>query len=713
MVKQINLARVGLLWAAIAAIPLSAAAPASAKEFYEKLSPEEDALTRALITGSVLGTPLVARAEEIAQGTDTDPPESTPPDNVPDAPAEDPAATESEADVADDEDVDNEDADEAPPVSQPQPVAEPRVLVAEVLVEGVDGELQDLVYATTRVAPGRVTTRSQLQADVNAIFGTGVFSNVRVQPVDTPLGVRITFIVEANPVLREVVVETLPRSQDERVLPQEVVNEIFSDEYGETLNLRILQDDIDDLNAWYQENGYDLAQVVDDPEVSEDGIVTLTVAEGVIADIRVQFFDEDGAPDDGRTRDFIVTREIQLQPGDVYNRDTAQEDLERVFGLGLFDDARLSFQPGDDPATAIVTVELVEGNSGSLAAGVGISSSTGVFGTVSYQEQNIGGNNQDLGVEFQVGERDLLFDFSFRDPWIGGDNHRTSYRLNAFRRRSISVIFDNGETDVDLPNGDTPRVRRTGGGVNFSRPLISDPFDESDWRLSAGFDYQRVSIRDSDGDLTPRDELGNLLSFDESGRDDLFTLSFSAARDKRDDSLDPTSGSFLSLRFEQTLPIGSGSILSSRLRANYSFYIPVNFLRFSDGPQAFAFNVQAGTHVGDLPPYEAFALGGIDSVRGYERGGVGSGKSFAQASVEYRFPIFNILSGVLFFDYATDIGTGKDVPGNPAGARDKPGDGFGYGGGVRVRSPLGALRLDVGVNDDGDTRVHFGIGQRF
>lgn len=53
---------------------------------------------------------------------------------------------------------------------------EPRVLVSEVLVTGVDPELTDLVYNTIRTTPGRTTTRSRLQEDINAIYATGFFS---------------------------------------------------------------------------------------------------------------------------------------------------------------------------------------------------------------------------------------------------------------------------------------------------------------------------------------------------------------------------------------------------------------------------------------------------------------------------------------------------------------------------------------------------------
>lgn len=50
--------------------------------------------------------------------------------------------------------------------------------------------------------------------------------------------------------------------------------------------------------------------------------------------------------------------------------------------------------------------------------------------------------------------------------------------------------------------------------------------------------------------------------------------------------------------------------------------------------------------------------------------------------------------------------------GDPAGARNKPGSGYGYGLGIRVDSPLGPLRLEYAFNDKKDKRFHFGVGHR-
>ncbi len=633
----------------------------------------------------------------------------------------------------------------APPGS-PAGESEARVLVGEVLVTGAGKqELEDEVYRVIKTRPGQTATRTQLQEDINAIFATGFFANVQADPKDTPLGVRVTFQVQPNPILKGV------RVDGSALVQQNTVDEIFKPQYGNTLNYRDLQRGVQELTKRYQDQGYVLAQVTDLPKVADDGVVTLQVAEGNIEKVRVRFFDKEGKEQlnkegkpTGRTRDFIVLREMETKPGKIFNRKTAERDLGRLSTLGIFEDVKLSLDPGEDPRNAIVNVNVVERNGGSIAAGAGVSSASGLFGTISYQQQNLGGNNQKLGAELQLGERELLFDASFSDPWIAGDPYRTSYTVNGFRRRSISLIYDGGQ-NVQVSTGGTnteiARILRTGFGVSFARPLSKNVFERSPWTSSLGVQYQSIRIQDSGGTLINpaapqfrRDPItgiyniatgatGSDLSTSGTSRDDLLTFQLGFARDLRNDALRPTSGSLLRFSTEQSVPIGSGNIFFNRLRGSYSQYIPTRLLKFSPGcranaavpdcPQSFAFNIQAGTALGTLPPYEAFSLGGSNSIRGYEEGDVGSGKSFLQGTVEYRFPVFSVISGALFVDAGTDFGTGASLKGNPAGLRGKPGSGVGYGLGLRIQSPLGPIRIDYGFSDRGQGRFHFGIGERF
>jgi outer membrane protein insertion porin family len=605
--------------------------------------------------------------------------------------------------------------------ASPSQAPEPQVLVAEIMIEGVeDPDLEALIYNAIATEPGRTTTRTQLQQDINSIFALGFFRNVEATPSDTPLGVRVTFNVELNPSLTAVVVE------GDQVLPPEVIEDSFAGQYNEIINLNEIEQAVEQINAWYQENGYVLAQIIEAPAVTPEGTVTLEVAEGVIEDIRLRFLssdgeevDEDGNPIEGNTRKFIITREIQLEPGDVFNQQTAQQDLRRVFGLGIFEDVRLELEPADnDPTKAVMVLNIVERSTGSISLGGGVSSATGLFGTVSYQETNLGGNNQQLAGEVQLGERILLLDLSFTDPWIAGDPFRTSYTVNAFRRREVPNIFEEGENDVRLPNGDRVRIIRTGGGISFTRPFAESPFVDPDWIGSAGFRYQRVQATDADIDVTPRDDADKLLTASDSGEDDLITFQFGMARDRRNNPQFPTSGYLFRVGTEQSVPVGSGGIFYNRLRANYTFYVPIRIFNFKpDSPQALAFNIQAGTVLGEFPPYEAFSLGGANTVRGWEEGALAAGRSFVLGSVEYRFPIFGagsfLIGGALFVDAATTLGTQSTVQGNPGGIRGKPGSGVGIGGGLRIQSPIGPIRIDYGINNEGDGQVHFGIGERF
>ena len=68
------------------------------------------------------------------------------------------------------------------------------------------------------------------------------------------------------------------------------------------------------------------------------------------------------------------------------------------------------------------------------------------------------------------------------------------------------------------------------------------------------------------------------------------------------------------------------------------------------------------------------------------------------------------MQGTLLFDYGTDLNSGAQVLGDPAGVRGKPGSGYGAGLGIRIDSPVGPLRLEYALNKNRQGRVHLGIG---
>ena len=115
-----------------------------------------------------------------------------------------------------------------------------------------------------------------------------------------------------------------------------------------------------------------------------------------------------------------------------------------------------------------------------------------------------------------------------------------------------------------------------------------------------------------------------------------------------------------------------------------------------------------------LPPYEAFCMGGTSSVRGWGSCDLAVSKSFVEGTVEYRFPVWRMLSGALFVDAGSDLGSQNDIPGKPGKLLQKSGSGFSLGGGVGVKTPIGPLRLDVASKDlSGDWRYTLGVGWKF
>ncbi len=114
------------------------------------------------------------------------------------------------------------------------------------------------------------------------------------------------------------------------------------------------------------------------------------------------------------------------------------------------------------------------------------------------------------------------------------------------------------------------------------------------------------------------------------------------------------------------------------------------------------------------PVAERFYAGGSNSVRGWSYSELGpensagkptGGNSYAENSLELRFPIWKIIYGGLF----TDCGNvwSKSLYYN---YRDLK---YAYGFGIRAASPIGHIRLDNALSEDKDYQIFLSIGQAF
>lgn len=665
----------------------------------------------------------------------------------------------------------------AQPATTPQPSAqaEPKVQIAEVVIEGLQGHpeqerLELAAYAAMAATPGSRVTRSELQTDLSAIYASGWFSDVRIQPVDGPLGVRLVVVVVANPVLQEVKLDPADLK-----LPEQVVKDTFAADYGKTLNLNTLQTRMQELQRWYADQGYSLARITGPSRVSPEGVVELLVRQGTVEGVEVQFLNKEGSatndkgePIRGKTKPWVVTREVSLRPGQVFNRRELEEDIKRIYGTGLFSDVKVTLKPVPaEPGKVVIVLGIVEQSSGSLSGGLGYSQSQGVFGQIQLQESNLFGRAWDLGTNISYGQYGGLGDITFTDPWIKDNKYRTSFRARLFFSREVPQLFqsentsfsyqlqnfdgadfdvvtgrivNNNGTETVTTNFDTVAIQRIGANVQFVRPLNGgNPFKKAPWNLVLSFGGQEVTPMDFSGSKysygvvgvtdSPQTVPGNqviCLAYNCASENQLLSFRLGATYSTLNDPRNPTQGNFLSIGTEQFLSVGENSPTFNRVRGSFTHYIPVEWLKIFKGcrpkqgetkdcKQALAFQVSAGSLIGsDIPPYEAFCLGGGNSVRGYYDCDLGVGKSFAEATIEYRFPIFSIISGEIFFDAGTTFGTQGDIPGNPGGLLGKKGEGYSPGVGLIVTTPVGPLRLEAATQDfSSDWRFNLGVGWKF
>ncbi len=636
-------------------------------------------------------------------------------------------------------------------------ISQESVLIKEIIIEGWENhpegkKLQLEAYDAMNIKADSIVDNQILNRDLNAIYASGWFSGVKIKSQNGPYGVQLIVNVVPNPILKKV--ELKPKNS---VISNEYVDSIFKNYYGTTLNLNEFQNKIEIIKQRYENEGYSLARVNGPDRISEDGIVTLNVSEGIISDIELRFPGADGEylingeSRKGKTKEWVIKRELKTQPGTIFNRKILEADIKRLYATSLFDDVKVSLGPDKlNTGQVIILLDLSEQRTGSLTGGLGYSNSSGIFASIGLQETNTLGRAWSTNLNLNFGEYSTTYNFSLSDPWIKGDKHKTSFRTNIFLSRDYPQEFkseNNGRIyavdDTTTSTSDTLSsivLEKTGGGFSFSRPLNGgDPFKVAKWRVLAGMNFKKVKMIDGDGNKKPYGDrtptTGNIndiicIGFtpnDGSCPDEntLVSVIASTSRNNLNNSVNPTSGDKLTFGSEQFVSVGKNSPTFNRMRASYSLFIPTKLINLTkackssnstseDCPQTIGFQLKAGTILGELPPYEAFCMGGTSSVRGWGSCDLAVSKSFVEGTVEYRFPVWKMISGALFVDAGSDLGSQKNVPGKPGKLLQKSGSGYSLGGGVGVKTPIGPLRLDIASMDlSGDWRYTLGVGWKF
>jgi outer membrane protein insertion porin family len=437
-----------------------------------------------------------------------------------------------------------------------------------------------------------------------------------------------------------------------------------------------------------------------------------------------------------RTRAEIIRREIALKPGEPLGDDAILESQRRLATLGLFRRVRIVEVPHGLDTSHDVLIEVEEAPATSVSEGGGIEAvrrlRRGADGRAEAQfeiaprgffqisRRNLWGKNRSVSLFTRVSFRPRDPAIDSTDPTDQGGYGFNEYRIVGSLREPRP--FDTpGEAQF---TGFLEQAVRT--SFNFSRRGGRAEYGR---RLGAAvtvsgrytFDYTRLF----DEQIQPDDRLLVDRLFPQVR---LSTLTGSILRDSRNDVLDPERGAVIGVDgsvaprfigsevgFAKTFVHGA---IYRRLPGTGRFVIAtaaklglaLGFERRVDrrdatgqpllGPDGQPlFDV-----VQDLPASERFFAGGDTTVRGFvldqlgtadtlnDQGFPTGGNGLIVLNLEIRAPYWKGLGAVAFVDAGNVFKRTSEL--NLGDLR--PAAGFG----LRYRSPIGPLRVDLGFNLD-------------
>ncbi|MBI2914317.1 MAG: BamA/TamA family outer membrane protein [Firmicutes bacterium] len=527
--------------------------------------------------------------------------------------------------------------------------------VSSIAIRGNDNVPAEEIFAAIKhTKVGESFDAAKTQEDLKSIYALGYFSDLSADLGGNGGGVRVTFKVVENPVIKDITVSGIPGVSAGSLKPLLTVKE------GEVLDWRKLNSDREVLTGKVWQALGVLARL-EDASIDAKGVLKLTLAGIRLGQIRVE--------GNKKTREYVIRREFSLKPGDVVDAKELSRSLRRVLMLGFFDEVSADFGEvkASDPDKIDVVVNVKERSTGAASFGAGYSSQDGLVGQIDVSDRNFSGNGQQAGLRWEFGKKKNTYDISFFEPFA--DDNRTSVGFNLYNRQFKRDNDDGSQTE-----------QKVGGDISVGRPY--GEFSRGYLRLRA----ERWSIQPEAGG---------------SDEGTIHSLGLSYVTDTSDHPFYPTTGYRSRLSFE----VG-GYFLGGDNDFTKSEAALTKYLKAGDGGQTWALRVQAGSATGDVPKTEKYRVGGGDTIRGYNYGEF-PGTSMLVLSGEYRFPVSKGVQGVVFTDAGTawDGSTGETLVGLDSLK-------MGYGLGIRVDTPIGVLRIDYGVGEAGG-RSYFSLGQSY
>jgi len=458
--------------------------------------------------------------------------------------------------------------------------------------------------------------------------------------------------------------------------------------------------DRDAIQQAYQNLGYQGVRVTATPQFSPDGTrasfnFQIDQGQRVIVDHVL-------IVGNVRTRTDIIERELRLKAGDPYNVSAIDESQRRLVSLGLFRRVRISELRHGAENTRDVLVTVEEAPPTTISYGVGAEAGPRLV------EGSDGQTNTRFDVApralFEIGRRNLFGKNRSVDLFMSVGRtvvtSLTEYRVVATFREP--KVFDTS-ADAFL-NGTLEQQHRS--SFDFARRSLSANVErrfKGPYRVTGTYQLQRtrvfnLPINDPDLPLIDRTFPQFLLS----------SFSASLIRDTRDDQVDAHRGTYLS---------ANGQVAASAFGSEVGFvksFFTAELFRTIPRTNGIVFAGDARLGVanghtadGTLPASERFFAGGDTTVRGFTLDQLGvrhfpsqandtvdpngfaiGGNALVIFNAEMRVPVRGGLGVVGFVDTGNVFSRASTI--DLAELRSAAGVG------IRYKSPVGPLRIDLG-----------------